>query len=37
MSDDWKPGDLALCVALPHPDRTTAVRRGGIYTVENVV
>lgn len=41
MSDDWKPGDLALCVNRdPGPGKRwlygCKLRRGGIYTVEAV-
>lgn len=41
MSDDWKPGDLALCVAdrLHPPYDTTPskqLRIGAVYTVNSV-
>lgn len=37
MSDDWKPGDLALCVNdTPNPFAPGDVRRGRIYTVSGL-
>jgi hypothetical protein len=39
MADDWKAGDLALCVAVRHPRYRGAsriLRKGRIYTVESV-
>ncbi len=40
MSEDWVPGDLALCVANrlppPHDKPSTIVRIGAIYTVVSV-
>lgn len=43
MSDDWKPGDLALCPKVYNTGRKNALpghsglRPGGIYLVEAVV
>lgn len=39
MSDDWQPGDLALCVSDTHPafsGRSTILRVGAKYTVSRV-
>lgn len=39
MSDDWQPGDLALCVSVTHPiivGRATSFKIGAIYTVTQV-
>jgi len=41
MSDDWQPGDLALCVAQgPDPEhwsgKAGGPRLGGVYVVERV-
>jgi hypothetical protein len=41
MSDDWAPGDLALCVNLrdlcEEDEMSPDLREGGVYTVEAVV
>lgn len=39
MSDNWQPGDLALCVSLRHPaysNTSSKLRVGAIYTVVKV-
>ena len=34
---DWQVGDLALCLTIPHPNRESGMRRGGVYTVSRVL
>lgn len=34
MADDWKPGDLALCV---DAGWNAVLRKGAVYTVERIV